>query len=57
MIVDKVIVKCAVNGIVGRIGKVLGLCGYVKCGDKSLCGAPPDYVCKHKLTEPNNKKD
>ena len=51
----KVIYKCAVNGIlehkmIGR-KKVMGICGKIKVGDESICGAGDDIECKHKIKQ------
>ena len=51
---EKLIVKCAVNGVLsqGFVGKKLisGLCGSIKVGDKSICGADSNFKCVHKVS-------
>lgn len=50
-----VIYKCKLDGVVGRRGKHVGMCGYIKCGSKSLCGAPVTVECHHKTVEDDSE--
>ena len=55
----KIIFKCAVNGITGSMpmgrGRVAyAMCGSIKVGDKSICGAHGNYKCKHKVKQSNH---
>lgn len=45
----KIIYKCKVNGIVGRMGKALACCPKIKCGSESLCGAHGNTKCVYKV--------
>ena len=45
----KQIYSCKVNGNLGRVGKYGAVCGKVKCGDESRCGAHGNFKCKHKV--------
>lgn len=45
---SKLIYKCKVNGIVGRQGRYSAVCGKIKCGSGSICGAHGNTKCVHK---------
>lgn len=48
--------KCAVDGCLGRRGKYIAMCGKIKCGNDSMCGAHGSTKCEHKIEikEKNN---
>lgn len=53
---SKTIYKCAVNGSLGMTaihkGKRIGaICGKIKCGPDSICGAHGNTKCKHKIKQ------
>jgi hypothetical protein len=52
---NNVIYKCAVNGAVGtQVYKrkvFTAICGYIKCGDESICGSKEPCKWGHKYLE------
>ena len=55
MTTKKKLYKCAVNGCLGRRGKYIALCGKVKCGSESYCGAHGNSKCVHRIEVKENK--
>lgn len=43
----KIVYQCAVNGVVGKAGKAIALCGKHKL--KGGCGAHGNTKCEHKV--------
>ncbi|AUR84155.1 hypothetical protein NVP1049O_46 [Vibrio phage 1.049.O._10N.286.54.B5] len=54
----RVIFKCTVNGVLSQefIGNKLvsGICGKIRVGDRSICGAHGNTKCVHKKKEVND---
>ena len=51
---EKIIYKCKVGGVVGRVGKAFAMCNKSGLGDK--CAAHGNYKCQHKERSTNNAK-
>lgn len=54
----KLIYKCAVDGSLGmtamyRGRKIGAICGNIKVGSDSICGAHGNFKCRHKVKKPN----
>ena len=45
----KQIYSCKVNGVLGRRGKYVDICGKIKVGDAYRCGAHGNLKCHHKV--------
>lgn len=43
----KLIYKCKVNGVVGKVGKAFAMCSKSGIGDR--CAAHGNVKCKHKI--------
>lgn len=41
--------KCAVDGVVGTVGKLTGICGSISVNGKSECRAHGNKKCKHRI--------
>ena len=48
---SKIIYKCKVDGVVGRQGRYTAICGKIKFGNDSVCGAHGNTKCTHKVKE------
>lgn len=51
---SRIVYQCAVNGVVGKAGKAIALCGKHKL--KGGCGAHGNAKCEHKVRKVIDKK-
>lgn len=49
MKIGNITYKCKVDGVLGKVGKYSAICGKIKCGDDSICGAHGNKKCEHKV--------